>query len=401
MKNFLTIIRFWRDEDGQAMTEFVIVIPVVIFVFALVLQTVFVAQVSQMMNYAAFTAARSYATTFSKEKGPAGSSAQAHTRAVKKAEFAANLAMAPVSGAVHGEGLSVWSPLRRSADRSLFKSKGTLYHIGEGIVVSTFYRMKNFRLPKPGETDTSVVTCTFEYMCPIDVPGVAELWNYLFRRDQLKVDNLGDVRIENQFDPNRNNFIEGNLSSGELSSLITTAESALDNLGARIGAKNFNGKLSRFLNKNYGSKDFLGAPISIRLFAKSAVGMEPWDGNPNMPLNSETASNNSDFKQCEDDMAALEKAVADQNTITSNVCADAIAKSNAWVQAKGVYNQCVADNPTNHVTKCAAQKSDRDSKFVAFKAREQDCKDEGETLGDRNDDLAEYECAAAAALANP
>ncbi len=49
------------DEGGQALTEFVIVIPVILLFFFSMVQYFSIVQASQLGNYAAFVAARVYA----------------------------------------------------------------------------------------------------------------------------------------------------------------------------------------------------------------------------------------------------------------------------------------------------------------------------------------------------
>jgi hypothetical protein len=57
-----------RDDKAVALTEFCIVIPVVLFFFLAVLQYFEFVRAAQMVNYAAYVAARSYAVLHSEDK---------------------------------------------------------------------------------------------------------------------------------------------------------------------------------------------------------------------------------------------------------------------------------------------------------------------------------------------
>jgi len=82
-----------RDDGGQALTEFVIVIPIMLLFFFAMLQNFADFQASQLGNYAAFMAARVYSVDDAVDSG--GSQ--------QKALRAASWAMAPVASPVAGE----------------------------------------------------------------------------------------------------------------------------------------------------------------------------------------------------------------------------------------------------------------------------------------------------------
>ncbi len=60
MKRRLEKTGFFQDERGVALTEFVIVFPVVMLLFLAMLQYSEIVQAAQLGNYAAYVAARSY-----------------------------------------------------------------------------------------------------------------------------------------------------------------------------------------------------------------------------------------------------------------------------------------------------------------------------------------------------
>ena len=80
--------RFGKDEGGQAMTEFVIVFPVVFILVLVFIQTFLLLATRHMVNYAAFCAARS-AIVFYPEEGK--------DEAENKAKRAAVIALIAVS----------------------------------------------------------------------------------------------------------------------------------------------------------------------------------------------------------------------------------------------------------------------------------------------------------------
>ena len=161
-------------EDGaQALTEFVLIIPVVLLFFFVMIQSVVILLTSQLCNYAAYVAARSYSVHENIE-GPAG--------ATTIATRAAALALAPGARLVPGEvfGLPVgtlssllpdWVPGRCVAE------------LGEGWWVAENIRLNNSvggggvictEKRKPDQVDVDL-----SYPQPIFIPGLAELWAFV------------------------------------------------------------------------------------------------------------------------------------------------------------------------------------------------------------------------------
>ena len=65
-----------KDDGGQAMTEFVIVIPIILLFFFAMLQYFANVQASQLANYAAFVSARVYAVRASIDANDANDKAR-------------------------------------------------------------------------------------------------------------------------------------------------------------------------------------------------------------------------------------------------------------------------------------------------------------------------------------
>ena len=261
--------RIGSDERAQAMTEFVIVIPLVLFLFFAMLQTMMLAKASQLSNYAAFAAARSYATSFSKFFGESGDGNDAHDKATERAKNTALLVMAPISHAQAGEALPLWRTLRNNT-KGMPQVVQQFYGLAEGYVTAMIYRMKGFSLTLSGGADDpkSVVRVNFDYLMPISIPGFAEMWNYLRVRDKsasmLETFDLGAPFV----DP------------AEMTSAL---QSVLDGLGTVeeiIGGGTFGGitdQIEAIAENLYGG-GYAGALHNVTLKAKSICGFEPWSG---------------------------------------------------------------------------------------------------------------------------
>lgn len=163
-----------KDDKGVALTEFVIVIPIVLLLFFAVLQYFDVVRASQLGNYAAYVAARSYAVH---------AAVDGDVAAQAMAKKAACLALAPIARTVPGE---LGTPLQfdpaalgLSFLQSIFgKYVGTY---GDGYIAAQSIRLlgtNNFKLTPPGKNDDpKVVKVEINYPQPIYLPGLKEMWN--------------------------------------------------------------------------------------------------------------------------------------------------------------------------------------------------------------------------------
>ncbi len=162
-----------KDDGAQALTEFAIVIPIVLLFFFAMLQYFSVVQASQLGNYAAYVAARSYAVH---------AAVDGVDQAKQMATTAAALALAPIARLVPGElsGLPVgslssllpnWMPGKQLAE------------IGEGWWVAKNIRLNSsigggsITFTKSGSPQQ--IDVAINYPQPIYVPGLAELWNFV------------------------------------------------------------------------------------------------------------------------------------------------------------------------------------------------------------------------------
>ncbi len=276
MKKSQRIRNIIKDDAAQAMTEYVIVIPAVLLMFFATIQTGVIIQSAQLANYAAFAAARSYATSYSKFKHENGGDAdQAHDDARKRAKNAAALVMAPVSHAQNGEGLAIWQPIRDSVANFSPPLVQDAVAMVEGFLVASLYRIQGFTISRPASdaSSTATVACSFEYWTPISVPGLVEIWNFMDRAGRGG-EHRDTERMQDYFN------IESPLLSSDLNDQINQALGILDGLGQWIpGIADVSDNIEDGLLDVFGI-GFIGSPYNVHLQAKCRVGFEPWNGSP-------------------------------------------------------------------------------------------------------------------------
>ena len=156
----------WRDTRGQALTEFAIIIPIVLLFFLAILQYLQIFRASQHVNYAAFVAARTYSVH---------ASVDGTEEATRLALDSAALALAPVAKPAPSEFLGLGS---------LSAGNSKLAKLLEGFLVARYIRLN----PKIGGGSLTVTKGKFsrnspvqvdveiQYPQPIFIPGLAELW---------------------------------------------------------------------------------------------------------------------------------------------------------------------------------------------------------------------------------
>jgi hypothetical protein len=155
---------FLADDAAAALTEFAIVIPLVLIVFFAMLQYVMVFRASQLGNYAAYAAARSYAV----HAAVAGEDAARET-----ALDAAAMALSPIAPLVPGELRGIGLRLTR-IDQGLLA-------LGEGFVIARYVRLNpwfggSLNISTEGSGNLLQVNVEINYPQPIYIPGLAELW---------------------------------------------------------------------------------------------------------------------------------------------------------------------------------------------------------------------------------
>jgi hypothetical protein len=166
-----SITRLLQADKGQALTEFTIVIPVVLLFFFGILQYFEVVKASQLANYAAYVAARVYAVRAAVDGDDA---------AKEMATKAAAMAMAPVAKLVPGEVAGFGGSFAQALPADFPGLLGGVAKLGEGYLVASALRLntqvgggsvKITTSGNPKQVDVEV-----NYPQPVYVPGLAELW---------------------------------------------------------------------------------------------------------------------------------------------------------------------------------------------------------------------------------
>ena len=172
MKRRLEKTGFFQDERGVALTEFVIVFPVVMLLFLAMLQYSEIVQAAQLGNYAAYVAARAYSVRAAADNTPDSFSAQS------AAQFSAAMALAPVASLINGgsggigSGLSALSSLMGGGKFGQFtKGFGIAYVILS--VGGTFSASTN----SVGSLTSADVT--INYPQQINIPAFSAIWNFV------------------------------------------------------------------------------------------------------------------------------------------------------------------------------------------------------------------------------
>jgi hypothetical protein len=296
-----------KDDSAQALTEFVIVIPVVLLFFCAFLQYLVVVRASQLANYAAYAAARSYAVH---------ASVDGEEEARKTAVSAAALAMAPVAHLVPGE----------IAGGTFTHFRTGLLGLAEGFIVARFVRFNPHfggsveiaTAGKPLQVDVNI-----NYPQPIYIPGLAELWAITGGSTDIHSDlrslseGLGGLVgapynaqqwVEGQFD----RVIEGippwlNYLVPEFSGRLTELQEYLSQLAAAVVGT----AVSRLLPFPY---------VNVR--GKCSVGYEDWGGHDNWrPRMEQTVDSSPAVDQELKGKAEEQKrALCDYNTTTRELC---------------------------------------------------------------------------------
>lgn len=317
------------DEGGQALTEFVIVIPVMLLFFFSMLQYFAIVQSTQLGNYAAFVAARVYAVSESCD-----------TNAASEAETAACIALAPVSRPVPNElggNTGIGSDINQ-VETWIGTVGGTfgqdLYDFASGYVMNQYVRfngdvlgggvscvMTNYN-SGPQQVDV-----TINYPQPIFLPGLQSLWTFLGGSNMyasLSSQSAGLTGVPKYLLP----IYAGNSSYlsdvSELSQYDSSLGSTIQGLVSDIPV-------------------VLLPYIDIQ--SECAMGVSPWSGTPRMPdsiANDTSSTNNSGAD-------LLNKTQSDK-TVYSNVveqatlaCQNETNAYNAVVLAQQQYES----NPTN------------------------------------------------------
>lgn len=388
-----------RDDHAQALTEYVVVIPVVLFAFFACFETMVLAQTSQMANYASFAAARSYATSVGYFVGEGNNATDARDEAEDRAKNTACFVMAPVSHAQMGEArrltvLGADIPLldfTRGLVANLPQIVKEFYGIAEGFLVAYIYRIKDFSCSESG----GVVTCTFDYLCPMAIPGFVELWTYLFDKGG------GGKEAHHEFDVGA-----PVLNPAELNSAINQIFDALIAIGSvtdALGIDALDGfidgirdTVNTVISEVY-SVGVAGAEYNVTLKVKSVCGFETWSGTVRDGDNEERCEGNVDpaAQACVDAMEGQQAEIDRLTAIASNECYESHLAQITWSNKNEILIikeqelQTCKNTATNPVVQCAPQQLARDEAFLEERSAYSDAEDEKDECEDANSDVTD------------
>jgi len=290
-----------RDDGGQAMTEFVIVIPIVLLFFFAMLQYFEDVQAAQLGNYAAFCAARVYAVQESVDPNDAQA----------KAQKAAAMAMAPIARPVPGEigGNTGVSSVVGSGLNSLQSILGNNFaNFISGYAMAEYVRFNSSLLggsvTVTNEGSPAQVDATINYPQPIFMPGLAGLWNFV----------TGD-KIYYSMKPLRQGL------SGIPSDILPIYEAADQ-------AQQLSQLLAQFDPSAASSISSLAASLPVVMLpylniqSKCSMGYENWQFYNNGPRLHATASDTDDTGTSTENQGAeqnIQKSQQDQKNYTNAV----------------------------------------------------------------------------------
>jgi hypothetical protein len=241
------------DDAAQAITEFALIIPLLLLFFFSLLQGLMIAQVAHLGNYAAYAAARTYAV----RSGVSGLDGDAEDYAKK----AAALVYAPVSRLVPNE-VAVVPGIASLITGALPEFLQGAARVAEGFVTAYYVRMGSigggsFNVSRSGSPEE--VKVEIEYAYPIFMPGLAETWSLVAGERNIKT-HLDDMGVS-------------------------------DSVGLA-------GLVSPF-------------PY-IKIKSKCSMGYEPWNGNPRKPKTvSSEAAVNEDLAEQQQEMQEAQEALED------------------------------------------------------------------------------------------
>jgi hypothetical protein len=327
------------DEGGQALTEFVIVIPVMLLFFFAMIQYFSIVQATQLGNYAAFVAARVYAVNESWDS----------TNAPDEAQKAASIVLAPIARPVPGEigGDTSFGSDISSVIGDINSFGGTFGYdvtrFGEGYAMAQYVRFNSDLLGGSvscsltnynGSTATQVVV-TINYPEPIYIPGLTGLWKMLGGTNiyaALSPQAQGLTGIPQYLLP----VYAGNSQYLSDVQQLSTYDSSL---GSSI--QNFVSDLPVVL-----------LPY-INIQSECAIGYSAWSGTPRLPdsITDTTQTNSSPVGQ---EASLFQQAQSDQTQYTnacntaSQTCTTMTQDYNAWQAAQAAYAaDPTAQNKTN------------------------------------------------------
>lgn len=288
-------LRLSADDSAQAMTEFVIVIPAVLLACFAALQTVVIGETVQYCNYAAFAAARSYATGYAKYQRDGATNP--HYEATCRARCVAAMALAPIS---HGQNYlytfggtpysrGEFTTVMYGARQSGNSLEALKQQILEGFSVAFAYRIEGFRITRTAGPDDEdirgTVDCQFTYRLPLAIPGLMSVWNYFHqdqsRRNIANLTKLDDVAGFGDNRPHRDDgVLPGPHPGGEefpTDGMKAHWDQVLQNWHSTPTNPNDFGLASQY--SDFILKTGRTVPANVRIGAYARVGFEPLIGD--------------------------------------------------------------------------------------------------------------------------
>jgi hypothetical protein len=334
------------DEGGQALTEFVIVIPIVLLFFFAIVQYFSIVQATQLSNYAAFEAARVYAV-----------SGAIDTNAPSEAQYAASIAMAPVARPVPGEiggntfvGTSVDSlenDISSLSGGSSIVSDAADYC--EGYFMANYVRFNSSLLggsvTVTNEGSPAQVDVTISYPQPVYIPGLAGLWNF-----------VGHGNIYSSLSPNAQGLTG---ISGQLLP-IYAGNSSLQNFSSELSQ--YDSGAANSLNSLISSLPTVLLPY-VNIQSKCSMGYSSWSGIPRVPPSADATDNSG--VNTNDPSGEMQQAQQAQSTYTNDVntaANDCNALCTAQTNFQNAQNRDdpIISNPQSTELQIAAAQADLD-----------------------------------------
>lgn len=288
------------DDGGQALTEFVIVIPIVLLFFFAMVQYFSIVQASQLGDYAAFCAARVYAV-----------SGAVDTNAQDEAESAASIALAPIARPVPGEiggntsigqdVTSLVSDMNQAVSGSALASDALDYC--EGYFMAKYVRFNSSLLGGSvtitNEGSPAQVDVAINYPQPIYIPGLAGLWNF-----------VGHDNIYSGLSQNAQGLtgITGQLLP------IYAGNSSIQNFSADLSEYDSGASVS--LNNLVSSLPVVLLPY-VNIQSKCSMGYSAWSGTPRVPPGADAVDNSGD--NTNDPAGQVQAATQAESTYTNDV----------------------------------------------------------------------------------
>jgi len=304
-----------KDECGTALTEFVIVIPVMLLFFFVFLQYFSNLQASQLGNYAAYMAARVYAVRASLDANDAAD----------KATTAACMVLAPIAGPQPGEmnpgGLG--AGLNLGPLETLIGSSFGRYAIGYGMAQFRFSAVLGGSITNTVGGTPQQVNCLINYPQPIFVPGLAGLW-----------DLVTGERIYHSLS-------NSSTGLGGMPGATMPAFSDLDVVFEGIEAANPQSR-TRFPS-TYGILPY------INIQSKCSTEYSSWGGEsdyvPRMPANPDDTDSSGTSTNGQGPEQALQQSVQDQSNYTNALANAKTACQNLCTADQNLANAHAKDDP--------------------------------------------------------